>query len=303
MYISKINSISYNYNNNINKKPTKLHSMQTKNGLSNLSLLHFCGLTNSINIAAKPSKLILLPNEQLINIIEQAPEKISTLELNYLTKKMVPLTKFDTPKIIENRLKCLEATQYNEMSQEYIDNIDNILHTEYKKLEKVPNGRKIIIVSGIPASGKSEFIKHNYKPEEYYIADVDIIKKQFPAYEKDGKYLNNLHKLSQGILHKKILPAAIMQGKNTIIPTTGLNGYVEQIAEPAKKYGYTVERIHIKRDKSEAIKSAITRFEETGRFVDPFFILLRDSQMNKQGNELKKSGLLDKNIIINSVPY
>lgn len=302
MQVSKVNSISYNYNGR-SIRPIKSGVVPAASNSDVLSFLNFRGLTNTIGLSKIRSNLMSLPHEQLLNFLEKTPEKVNSSDLAYFIKNKIALTKYDTPKIIENRLRCLEATPYNETDGEYINNIDRILNTELQKLEKAPKGRKIIIVSGIPACGKSEFIKHNYKPDEYYLADVDIIKSLFPAYEKGSKALNNLHKLSQRILHYKILPAVIMQGKNAIVPTTGLNDYVEQIATPAKSYGYSVEQIHIIRDKFEAIKSAIERFEDTGRFVDPFFILLRASQMEKQGNNPEKAGLLDKKITINSVTY
>lgn len=302
MRIDKVNSISYNYNGR-SIRPTTSGAIQISSNADVMSFLNFRGLTNKVSVSQLRPNLTSLSHEQLLNFLEKTPEKVNSSDLAYFIKNKIALTKYDTKKIIENRLRCLETIPYNETDDEYINNIGRILNTEFQKLEKVPNDRKIIIVSGIPACGKSEFIKHNYKSDEYYLADVDIIKSLFPAYEKDGKYLNNLHKLSQRILHYKILPAAIMQGKNAIIPTTGLNDYVEQIATPAKEYGYNVEQIHIVRNKSEAMKSAIERFEDTGRFVDPFFILLRASQMAKQGNGPKEAGLLDKKTIINSIAY
>ncbi len=302
MQVSNVNSISYNYNGR-SVSPIKSGIVQTSSNVDVMSFLNFRGLTNTISFSQLCPNLTSLSHEQLLNFLEKTPEKVNSSDLAYFIKNKIALTKYDTPKIIENRLRCLETIPYNETDDEYINNISRILNTEFQKLEKVPNGRKIIIVSGIPACGKSEFIKQNYKSDEYYLADVDIIKSLFSAYEKGGKALNNLHKLSQKILHYKIIPAVITQGKNAIIPTTGLNDYVEQIATPAKKYGYNVEQIHIIRDKAESIKSAIKRFEDTDRFVDPFFILLRASQMAKQGNGPKEAGLLDKKTIINSIAY
>ncbi|MBQ7127325.1 zeta toxin family protein [bacterium] len=242
----------------------------------------------------------LLDNENIIEIIEQIPEKISKIDMEYFVQNRVPLTRYDTTKIIESRLNCLNATEINEQSREYIEHIDTILKTEFEKLKNIPNGKKMVIVTGLPASGKSRLIKSRFK-KDYYIADIDIIKYLFPSYEKEGKRLNNLHSITKKILQQDILPKVIEQGKNVVIPTTGISEYIVRLATPAKKQGYDVEIIHCSALLSESIQNVIERFEREGRFVDPYFVMLRAPYMEEPFTDLKDSKLIDKMTVIRNI--
>ena len=242
-------------------------------------------------------KMNLLTDEQILEIVEKYPDKIDKFDLDWLIENRVPLTKFDTAKIIENRIACKNATEVNEQSKEYLD---TILNTEFEKFARTPNDKKMVIVTGLPASGKSQLIEREFN-ENYYIADIDIIKTMFPSYEKEGKKLNNLHSISRKILQQEIIPKAIEQGKNIVIPTTGLEEYIVRLATPAKANGYNVEIIHCSTTPAESIKNVIDRFEREERFVDPYFVTLRAPYLKEPFTDLKKTKLIDGITTINNL--
>lgn len=158
----------------------------------------------------------------------------------------------------------------------------------------------MVIITGLPASGKSKLIKNKYN-EDYYIADIDIIKSLFPSYEREGKKLNNLHSISRKILQQAIIPKVINQGKNIVIPTTGLEEYLIRLATPAKANGYNVEIIHCSLSPTESIKNILERFEREGKFVDPYFVMLRAPYMEEPFTDLKDSKLIDKMTVIRNI--
>ena len=93
--------------------------------------------------------------------------------------------------------------------------------------------KKLIFVTGLSASGKSYYISQHFI-DDYYVADVDLIKKEFPSYEETGKRTNSLHEVSKHLVYETILPTAILSGKNVVIPTTGLCNFIEKIADFSK---------------------------------------------------------------------
>ncbi len=241
----------------------------------------------------------LITDKNIIFILEKFCKIIKISNLSYLIRKGIPLTRFDTPEIIENRIKCLNAKIYDTQSMEYKENIDSILKKEFSKLDRIPNDKKFVIVAGLPACGKTTLIDNEFAGD-FYIADLDIIKKYFPAYNSEGKDLNNLHELSRHILYHEIMPKVVKQGKNIVFPTTGTSKYVKEIIAPIKSIGYNVELIYIQCSVEHSVKSIIDRFKKGGRYMDPYYVLQRAYYIKKIPLDLKKSKLVDKVTMINS---
>lgn len=231
----------------------------------------------------------------LTEIIESNPEKISNDDINYFIRHRIPLTHLDNEFIINNRLNCLNAKSFTKDSDEYKNNNKNILKHELALIDKVPAEKKLIIVTGLPGSGKSFFIEKENLANEFYVADCDKIKEQFPAYiEDNAKSLNTLHDISRDILHKQILPYALKNNKNVVIPTTGWIDYVKLLANVGKVCGYSVEIVYMKTTPEKSMKNVINRFMNGGRWVDPFFTLQRATSLDSQMMQFKNSNLIDK---------
>lgn len=231
----------------------------------------------------------------LTEIIESNPEKISREDINYFIRHHIPLTHLDNELIINNRLNCLNAKSFTKDSDEYINNNKNILKHELALVDKAPAEKKLVIVTGLPGSGKSFFIENENLSKNFYIADCDAIKEQFPAYiEDNAMFLNTLHDISRKILQQQILPYALKNNKNVVIPTTGWADYVEMLASVAKKFGYNVEVVYMKTTPEKSMKNVINRFMNGGRWVDPFFTVQRAVYLDSQMMKFKNSNLIDK---------
>ena len=233
----------------------------------------------------------------LTEIIETNPNKISKDDIDYFIEKRVPLTRYDNDAVITNRLNCNNAISYTIDSDEYQNNNKNILKHELEMVNKAASDRKLIIVAGLPASGKSYFINKENLSKDFYIADCDVIKEQFPAYTKgNAKSLNTLHDISREILQQHILPYAVKNNKNIALPTTGETEYIETLAKSAKLFGYNVEIVYVKIPLKKSIENIVDRYLNSGRWVDPFFAAKRAANIDSQMMEIKNSKYVDKYI-------
>ena len=143
--------------------------------------------------------------------------------------------------------------------------------------------------------GKSYFIKKENLSKDFYIADCDLIKEQFPAYiQNNAKSLNTLHDISRELLQQQILPYAVKNNKNIAIPTTGGMDYIEILVKFARIFGYNVEVVYIKNSPEKAMKNLVNRYINTGRWVDPFFAAQRADILPSHMLQLENSNLVDK---------
>lgn len=103
------------------------------------------------------------------------------------------------------------------------------------------NEKIIIIMSGLPASGKSTWIKEkNFDPDD--IVSMDTIREYCGAIKYSTE--NNALEISQELnsqvfnLYKTILECRFQLGRFTIIDNTNLSGHYPLIKELCTKYGY-----------------------------------------------------------------
>lgn len=62
------------------------------------------------------------------------------------------------------------------------------------------------------------------------------------------------------------------KGLNITLSTIGWVDYVEKIIKEAKAKGYTVELKHVNIAPEKSVFRSVSRFKETGRLVDPYWI-------------------------------
>lgn len=280
-YILPINTTNNNYCEQVDFK--KLKSLFSNTKIIGEKYLPFLYEYNKINLS------------DLTEIIETNPNKISKDDINYFIENRVPLTRYDNEAVITNRLNCYKAKSYTFDSDEYKNNCTNIIKHELVLVDKAASDKKLIIVTGLPASGKSYFIKKENLSKDFYIADCDLIKEQFPAYiQNNAKSLNTLHGISRELLQQQILPYAVKNNKNIAIPTTGGMDYIEILVKFARIFGYNVEVVYIKNSPEKSMKNLVNRFMNTGRWVDPFFAAQRAEILPSHMLQLENSNLVDK---------
>lgn len=240
----------------------------------------------------------ILP-EAVCDIVMKSPNVLTKADYRYFGLKKIPLTSYDTQAVLDARYDSISTPSFTEDSEEFLVNKDSIIANELEKMEKIPADKKLVFVTGLSASGKSYYISQHYI-DDYYVADVDLVKKEFPSYEETGKRTNCLHEVSKHLVYETILPTAILSGKNVVIPTTGLSNFIERIAKPAHDLGYSIEVIQIDIDKEKAMQNVVTRLNKIGRFVDPLFVLKRAQDIEKQPELLKKAEFIDKVTVIHN---
>ena len=153
--------------------------------------------------------------------------------------------------------------------------------------------KKAVIIIGPPGAGKSTFAEDIAARKGYAIVDADDIKKQMPEF-KNGIGANATHKFSK-ILAASLNRQFISEGANLIIPKvtgrakqkTGL--YTTKIfIKDLINSGYKVDIVYPDADINQAIVRNVTRFAETGRFVNLDYLLSIDNSVRDTYNLLKE---------------
>lgn len=221
-----------------------------------------------------------LTSEDITGLAINVAGKIPKTDLDYCIEKKVPLTEVDTQEVLDIRQKNQKVKPIDKTDDIFAQNHEAVLAHEFDLLARVPQERKMLIITGLSGAGKSTYL-NSINGNEYYVADIDDVKKLFPEYET-RKVDNTLHNVSRNIMQEEIIPEAIKQGRNIAIPTTGLSEYVVRLATPAKQNGYQVKLVHIKIDKETAMQRVMDRYEREGRFIDPYFIATRAPYMDSE---------------------
>lgn len=150
-------------------------------------------------------------------------------------------------------------------------------------------GRRLDIVIGLPASGKSsalvEPISEMYKSR---VIDSDEAKKLLPEYN-DGWGAGVVHKESQRISEQQLM-TALDKGENITYPRVGGDSTeLLNIAAIAKKYGYSVYVHFNELDRNKALGRMINRFLETGRYIKPELIIRYGNDISNTYEQAKKA--------------
>ena len=265
-----------------------------------ISHKNFVGfISRQLNTLAFPENSLMfmflnggLNSSDITRLAIDSAGKIPKADLDYCIEQKIPLTQVDTQEVLDIRQRNKNAKTIEKTDDLYIENHDAVLNHELDLLSKVPQERKMLIITGLSGAGKSTYLD-SINGNEYYVADIDDIKKLFPEYET-RKVDNTLHNVSRSIMQEEIIPEAIKQGRNIAIPTTGLAEYVERLATPAKKNGYQVKLVHVKIDKEKAMHRVMDRFEREGRFIDPYFIATRAPYMDSELACFENPNLVDE---------
>ena len=153
--------------------------------------------------------------------------------------------------------------------------------------------KKAVIIIGPPGAGKSTFAEDIAARKGYAIVDADDIKKQMPEF-KNGIGANATHKFSK-ILAASLNRQFISEGANLIIPKVtgrtktkhGLYTTTRFIKDLISS-GYKVDIVYPDADINQAIVRNVTRFAETGRFVNLDYLLSIDNSVRDTYNLLKE---------------
>jgi N12 class adenine-specific DNA methylase/predicted kinase/predicted RNA methylase len=129
--------------------------------------------------------------------------------------------------------------------------------------------RKMDIVMGLPASGKSSSVAEPLAKEHgALIIDSDDAKKQLPEFG-GGIGAGAVH-LESSAIAKNLLVKAIQNGDNLVYPTVGKDyTFLNELIDRAEQNGYQVTVHFVDVPVEVAFKRAIERFNRSNRLVNP----------------------------------
>lgn len=149
-------------------------------------------------------------------------------------------------------------------------------------------GRRLDIVIGLPASGKSSAIVDTISYEHHsMLIDNDEAKRQFPEFNK-GWGANTVHKESQ-IVEQAVFKQALSEGRNIVLPKVGSDAgkLVKSYISYAKDAGYKINVHFVDLDRNKALGRMMGRFIHTGRYLSPKLI---DKYANERdGNRIAQA--------------
>jgi len=151
-----------------------------------------------------------------------------------------------------------------------LETLQNIAQKELSKMQQIPIGHKLFIITGRIGGGKTTFIKQTNLHQFCYAPDADEIKLLLPGYKEFGS--SYVHKASCTI-NATNLSEALKKGVNTIFQTATTVDYIDDVIDEARDYKYDdIILIHIDTAEDVALERAKKRGDLTGRKIDPNII-------------------------------
>lgn len=183
-------------------------------------------------------------------------------------------TEYDTPEIIEARKKANQIEETLSINTpERIKMREDLADKYYAEGAKNKN-KRIDLVLGAPASGKSSRLVVPLAEEHgSLIIDSDMIKEELPEFN-NGIGAGAVHKESALIADDMIFEQATENGDNIVFPRLGKKlSTMQELLDKLNKLGYETHIHFMDLPVHESAKRSVSRFEETGRFVDPDYIV------------------------------
>jgi len=194
-------------------------------------------------------------------------------------------SKINTPDRESLRADVLAKLQSN---GSYVDTVGKEGYTG-----DVAQNKRIDIVVGLPASGKSSVLVNPISREnKSRVIDSDMAKELLPEYN-NGMGASAVHEESKAIINK-MLEDALRNGDNIVLPIIGADAkkLTKQI-QGFKEYGYTVY-LHLNElPSNKAIGRALNRFIEEGRYIPPAILYEYGNRPTDVFNEIIAGGYVD----------
>ena len=275
-----------------------------KGVLEMLGPVGLIGPTEAQSLAKGARALVKGAGPLTQRLATQAPEALA--DLSRAVKPLVPalsvedvskalpegaLTKFDTPEIIAERARqrdfaqtILDTSQERAALRQSI--ADQLYGTGAVKKEK-----RADIVLGPPAAGKSSVVTTPLAKEHgSLIIDADMAKELLPEFE-GGRGAGRVHQESAQIAEELLLDRALENGDNVVLPLVGKNSNkIRRLRDVLVDRGYEVHLHLVDLPAEKAAARAVERFEQTGRFVDPHYVLNIGDSPAKTYDIIKSEG-------------
>lgn len=201
------------------------------------------------------------------------------------------LTSYDTPEIIEARAKLNEIPATDVINTPARQSLRTEIAEKLYGQGAVNKNKRADIVIGPPAAGKSSAIVKPVAQENgSLVIDSDMAKEMLPEFQK-GIGAGAVHKESDHIILEQVLPRAVENGDNIVLPLVGKNTKkIKELKDELIQQGYSVH-LHLNElSPDKAAQRAVTRYMETGRFVDPKYVMEIGWSPSKTYDILKSEG-------------
>jgi predicted ABC-type ATPase len=204
---------------------------------------------------------------------ETAEKAFRKIGLNPDPAELPNLTPFDTPAIKKARMLQGKQTSTHTINTPERNAMRDQLTDQFYGQGAAKKEHQATIVLGMPASGKSTRMAIPAAEESgSMIIDSDMIKEHLPEFN-EGKGAGAVHKESSDIADA-VYYRALKNGDNIVYPLIGKNPErLTKLVAELKDSGYDVHLKYMQISPEEAAKRAVTRHAETGRFVDPHYVL------------------------------
>ena len=217
-----------------------------------------------------PSAQVILSNPEIQSGIEKRDDASRQLKQDLVqcgdidencSLDKVKTTLF-SPEILKVRKEDAVARGLNEIRSAVLDNEGHLI--DYSGT--ISHGKKLIILIGLPASGKSTVANIISAREEARVLDNDEYKKMFKEY-RDGCGSSLVHDESQDV-EKAILKKAMAAGENIVLPKVGGSpNKMAAVVEQAKAAGYTVSVQYVDLAWNKSLSRMLSRFQQTKRLL------------------------------------
>lgn len=206
----------------------------------------------------------------------RTPAQLQEETQRLISEKKLPAearTPFDTEDVIRARNDARAAQQTWAIQTPERQTLRTQIIDDLYGKGAMKKERRLDIVMGPPGAGKSSVLVEPLAKEHgALLADSDIVKEKLPEYQ-GGKGAMAVHEESSK-LNAEMLYRALDAGDNVVFPTVGKSiESLQKLISRAEKAGYAVH-VHLNDLPPEkAVERVLTRFKETGRFVDPDYVL------------------------------
>lgn len=152
----------------------------------------------------------------------------------------------------------------------------------------VGNDRRIDIVIGLPASGKSSTIVNPLSREFHSkVIDSDMAKELLPEFN-GGWGAGIVHEESKDIIDR-VLDNALLSGNNIVYPIVGSNyNKIERLFQECAENGYQIYIHYSDIAPNKALGRMLNRFFETGRFLDPALTFQYGNKVSENYQRIKE---------------